>query len=139
MRNPLRDICTVGTVREETSRWCHGHPKRARSWKRRIQLRKNLQPIGTSPTRRDGVLRAALPYKNPSAGSWRKGICVWPAKNLLLVIDGSAMDLFARRIGSACGERPGLAVSRGNDSTGARNFALLFDGQLQGLVVDRLV
>src|SRR2546425_8791714 len=35
LRNPLREICTVESVREETSRWCHGEPKRARSWKRR--------------------------------------------------------------------------------------------------------
>ena len=47
LRNPLREICTVGSVREELSRWGHGGPKRARSWKRRIQPRKHLQPIGT--------------------------------------------------------------------------------------------
>src|ERR1700756_6059677 len=40
LKNPLREICTVGSVREETSRWCHGRPKRARSWKRRTQPRK---------------------------------------------------------------------------------------------------
>src|ERR1035438_7630520 len=40
LRNPLREICTVGSVREEISRWCHGGPKRARSWKRRTQPRK---------------------------------------------------------------------------------------------------
>ena len=32
--------CTVGSVREEISRWCHGGPKRARSWKRRTRPRK---------------------------------------------------------------------------------------------------
>src|SRR5207253_8245853 len=35
LRNPLREICTVGSVREETSRWCQGAP----SWKRRTQPR----------------------------------------------------------------------------------------------------
>ena len=35
LRNPLREICTVGSVREEISRWCQGGPKRARSWQRR--------------------------------------------------------------------------------------------------------
>jgi hypothetical protein len=46
LRNPLREICTVGSVREETSRWCHGEPKRARSWKRRTQPRKNYSLSG---------------------------------------------------------------------------------------------
>ena len=46
LRNPLREICTVGSVREETSRWCHGEPKRARSWKRRTQPRKTCSPSG---------------------------------------------------------------------------------------------
>jgi hypothetical protein len=47
LRNPLREICTVGSVREETSRWCHGRPKRARSWKRRTQPRKTYSPSGS--------------------------------------------------------------------------------------------
>jgi hypothetical protein len=46
LRNPLREICTVGSVREETSRWCHGEPKRARSWKRRTQPRKTYSLSG---------------------------------------------------------------------------------------------
>src|SRR5580700_4112500 len=45
LRNPLREICTVGSGREE-SRWCHGGPKRARSWKRRIQPRKTYSLSG---------------------------------------------------------------------------------------------
>ena len=53
LRNPLREICTVGSVGEETSRWCHGRPKRARSWKRRIQPRKTYT-YRDSFTRRDG-------------------------------------------------------------------------------------
>src|SRR5712691_977649 len=47
LRNPLREICTVGSVREETSRWCHGRPKRARSWKRQKQPRKTYSPSGS--------------------------------------------------------------------------------------------
>jgi len=35
-------VCEGGVFR-----WGHGGPKRARSWKRRIQPRKHLQPIGT--------------------------------------------------------------------------------------------
>src|SRR5262252_5744692 len=46
LRNPLREICTVGSVREEPSRWCHGGPKRARSWKQRIQPRKTYSLSG---------------------------------------------------------------------------------------------
>lgn len=46
LRNPLRKICTVGSVREEISRWCHGGPKRARSWKRRTQPRKTYSLSG---------------------------------------------------------------------------------------------
>lgn len=45
LRNPLRGICTVGSVRE-ISRWCHGGPKRARSWKRGIQPRKTYSLSG---------------------------------------------------------------------------------------------
>jgi hypothetical protein len=47
LRNPLREICTVGSVREETSRGCHGGPKRARSWKRRTQPRKTYSFPGS--------------------------------------------------------------------------------------------
>jgi hypothetical protein len=46
LRNPLREICTVGSVRDEISRWCHGGPKRARSWKRRTQPRKTYSLPG---------------------------------------------------------------------------------------------
>ena len=46
LRNPLREICTVGSVREEISWWCHGGPKRARSWKRRTQSRKTYSLSG---------------------------------------------------------------------------------------------
>ena len=46
LRNPLREICTVGSVREETSRWCQGEPKRARSWKRRTQPRETYSLSG---------------------------------------------------------------------------------------------
>ena len=46
LRNPLREIRTVGSVREEISRWCHGGPKRARSWKRRTQPRKTYSLSG---------------------------------------------------------------------------------------------
>jgi len=47
LRNPLREICTVGSVREEISRRCHGGSKRARSWKRRTQPRKTYRPSGS--------------------------------------------------------------------------------------------
>src|SRR5580700_5754790 len=36
LKNPLREICTVGSVREEIP-MSHGGLKRARSWKRRTQ------------------------------------------------------------------------------------------------------
>lgn len=39
MKNPLREICTAGSVRGENEMG-HGGPKRARSWKRRIEPRK---------------------------------------------------------------------------------------------------
>ena len=55
LRNPLREICTVGSVREETSRWCHGRPKRARSWKRRTQPRKAYSLSGLLYSERSDV------------------------------------------------------------------------------------
>ena len=55
LRNPLREICTVGSVREEFSRWCHGGPKRARSWKRRTQPRKAYSPSGLLYSERGDV------------------------------------------------------------------------------------
>src|SRR5437762_13691453 len=39
LKNPLRKICTAGSVRGE-NKMGHGRPKRARSWKRRIEPRK---------------------------------------------------------------------------------------------------
>src|SRR5207253_9905953 len=39
LKNPLRKICTAGSVRGENEMG-HGRPKRARSWKRRIEPRK---------------------------------------------------------------------------------------------------
>ena len=39
LKNPLRKICTAGSVRGE-NKMSHGRPKRARSWKRRIEPRK---------------------------------------------------------------------------------------------------
>ena len=43
LRNPLREICTVGSVRGETSVG-HGGPKRARSRKRWKEAKGSLQP-----------------------------------------------------------------------------------------------
>ena len=54
LRNPLREICTVRSVREEISRWCHGRPKRARSWKRRTPQGKPAA-YRDSSTRRDAI------------------------------------------------------------------------------------
>ena len=45
MKNPLREICTVGSVRGE-SPMRHDGPKRARSWKRRTQPRKVYSASG---------------------------------------------------------------------------------------------
>src|SRR5262249_39770255 len=39
LKNPLREICTAGSVRGE-NQMSHGGPKRARSWKRRTEPRK---------------------------------------------------------------------------------------------------
>src|SRR6516165_9599631 len=39
LKNPLREICTAGSVRGE-NKVGHGGPKRARSWKRRTEPRK---------------------------------------------------------------------------------------------------
>src|ERR1044071_6424846 len=58
LRNPLREICTVGSVREETSRWCHGRPKRARSWKRRTQPRETYSLSGLLYSERWGFVRS---------------------------------------------------------------------------------
>src|SRR2546429_3941112 len=55
LRNPLREICTVGSVREEPSRWCHGGPKRARSWKRRILPRNTYSLSGLLYSERGDV------------------------------------------------------------------------------------
>jgi hypothetical protein len=63
LRNPLREICTVGSVREETSRWCHGRPQRAQSWKRRTQPKEDLQPIGISSARRDVSVVAIVQHQ----------------------------------------------------------------------------
>jgi hypothetical protein len=46
LTNPLREICTVGSVRG-TSPMSQGLPKRARSWKRRIQPRKTYSVSGS--------------------------------------------------------------------------------------------
>ncbi len=43
LRNPLREICTVESVRGETSAG-HGGPKRARSRKRWKEAKGSLQP-----------------------------------------------------------------------------------------------
>lgn len=45
LKNPLREICTVGSVRGECL-MNHGGPKRARSWKRRIQPRNAYRSPG---------------------------------------------------------------------------------------------
>src|SRR5215469_13236496 len=45
LTNPLREICTVGSVREESPKR-HDGPKRARSWKRRRQPRKVYSASG---------------------------------------------------------------------------------------------
>jgi hypothetical protein len=50
-----------------------------------------------------------------------------PSERLLLVVDRRAMDLFPRRIGSACGERARFTVRRGNNSTGDSNLAIFLD------------
>jgi hypothetical protein len=61
LRNPLREICTVGSVREEISGWCHGGPKRARSWKRRIQPRQTYSLLGLLYSERRDFSPIALP------------------------------------------------------------------------------
>src|SRR4030095_3184976 len=55
LRNPLREICTAGSVREEISRRCHGGPKRARSWKRRTQPRNTYSLSGLLYSERGDV------------------------------------------------------------------------------------
>jgi hypothetical protein len=47
LRNPLQEIRTVGSVREELSWGAMVLPKRARSWKRRIQPRNTYSPSGS--------------------------------------------------------------------------------------------
>jgi hypothetical protein len=64
LRNPLREICTVGSVREGISRWCHGGPKRARSWKRRTQPRKTYSPSGLLYSERRDVTPTERPIIN---------------------------------------------------------------------------
>ena len=61
LRNPLREICTVGSVRGEIFRWCHGGPKRARSWKRRIQPRQTYSLLGLLYSERRDFSPIALP------------------------------------------------------------------------------
>src|SRR5215469_5247996 len=47
LKNPLRKICTAGSVRGE-DKISHGGPKRARSWKRRTEPRKAC-PVAVTP------------------------------------------------------------------------------------------
>src|SRR5215831_16288061 len=54
LKNPLREICTAGSVRGE-KQMGHGGPKRARSWKRRTEPRKayrSWRSHGTASSRR---------------------------------------------------------------------------------------
>ena len=71
LRNPLREICTVGSVRGETSVG-HGGPKRARSRKRWTEAKGSLQ-LTESP-----LLGERLPVTQEAAGSSP----VAPAKSL---------------------------------------------------------
>ena len=50
MKNPLRKICTAGSVRGEIA-LSHGRPIRARSWKRRIEAKERLPLRVVSSTR----------------------------------------------------------------------------------------
>src|ERR1019366_10044443 len=46
LKNPLREICTAGSVRGENP-VSHGELKRARSWKRRTQPKNTYSTPGT--------------------------------------------------------------------------------------------
>ena len=50
LKNPLRKICTAGSVRGEIA-LSHGRPIRARSWKRRIEAKERLPLRVVSSTR----------------------------------------------------------------------------------------
>jgi hypothetical protein len=65
LRNPLREIRTVGSVREELSRRCHGGPKRARSWKRRTQPRNTYSLSGLLYSERRDITSTRLAVINP--------------------------------------------------------------------------
>src|SRR5262249_37292655 len=81
LKNPLRKICTAGSVRGE-SKMGHGGPKRARSWKRRIGPRKAYR-LWRSPllgdTYRPAFSFAMTPLRLAPAGccsSTRSELCV---------------------------------------------------------------
>jgi len=75
--------------------------------------------------------------KSPSADV-AEGPFVLIRKNLLLVVDGGALDVFAGRISSAQRDRAGLAISRDGGFAGDRNLAAFLDGQVRSVGIDLL-
>ena len=72
---------------------------------------------------------------NPSAQTPAEGYLIWlskPRTSSLLVVHCGAAEFLALRIGSACGDSAGLAISRHDDSTSGSNFGTLLDRELQG-------
>jgi hypothetical protein len=69
----------VGSVREEISRWCHGGPKRARSWKRRTQPRKAYSLSGLLYSERRDVNYGIWPSLPIRIG---KQFCLGPGRDM---------------------------------------------------------
>src|SRR5262245_49380303 len=70
---------------------------------------------------------------NPSARTPAEGYLIWlskPRTSSLLVVHRGAAEFLALRIGSACGDSAGLAISRHDDSTSGSNFGTLLDREL---------
>src|SRR6267143_6189253 len=63
----------------------------------------------------------------------------YPGLQLLLVVDRSAGELLALRIGSGDRDGAGLAVGRDDTTTGNRNLVALLVGERQGMIVDSLI
>src|SRR5262249_56375548 len=98
LKNPLRKICTAGSVRGE-SKMGHGGPKRARSWKRRIGPRKAYR-LWRSPLLGDRFRASA---GSSQSHSWAVSITVMNAlqRNDLAADAVLANDRRAKWVGNA--------------------------------------
>jgi len=74
LKNPLREICTVGSVRGRTPA-SHGGLKRARSWKRWIQPKKAYSSPGLLYSEKPIRYRKAYPHARHHSGNLAHAQC----------------------------------------------------------------